>query len=106
MLKAVDPENAPVVKIKAVTGCDRRDLFDTYEAELEDPALWKAYTRSGVEYPVTSVVADPASLAWVVTVDPGAEPLETYYVELVNPMLLSEAGVEGFESRRVMITVA
>jgi hypothetical protein len=100
ILLAVDPENAPVVKIRTVAGCDRRNLFASLNAELEAVALWKAYGVNGEAVTVESVTADQASETYIVTVS-GATG--NYYIELISPLDLAEAGVQGFESKRVLI---
>jgi len=40
ILSVVDPENAPVTKVKALAGCDRKNLFEQFSTELAVPALW------------------------------------------------------------------
>lgn len=100
VLLAVDPENAPVVKIRAVAGCDRKNLFSLLEDDLSAPALWKAYGADGSAVTVSTVTADTASETFVVTVT-GATG--DYYLELIPPADLAQAGVVGFESKRVLI---
>lgn len=98
-LVAVDPENSPIVNIRAITGCDRKNLYDTFETELAVPGLWKAYTADGTVLSITTVVANPTLKAFTVTVD-GASP---FYVELVGPTALTAGDVPGYESKRVLI---
>ena len=69
-------------------------------AELEAVALWKAYGVNGEAVTVESVTADQASETYIVTVS-GATG--NYYIELISPLDLAEAGVQGFESKRVLI---
>jgi hypothetical protein len=101
VLVAVDPENAPVVKIKAVAGCDRRNLFSSLEDDLDATALWKASdATTGASLTISTVTVDTATETFVVTVT-GATG--DYYLNLVAPSELALAGILGYEARRVLI---
>ena len=101
-LKVLDPENAPVTKVKAFAGCDKSDLFDDFEDELESTELWTAINASGEELDIVTVVADPVTKSWTITVDDAGE---TYFINLAGPTELDAAGVSGYEGRRVMVEV-
>jgi len=101
VLVVVDPENAPVTKVKALAGCDRRNLFNQFDTELAVASLWKAKLAStGATVTVASVTADSASESFIVTV---TAPAGDYYLELDSPSELLAGGVAGYESKRVLV---
>jgi len=100
ILVPIDPENAPVVKIKAVAGCDRRNLFDALSADLDAPAVWSATSVDGTALTVSTVTTDSATDSFIVTVT-GATG--DYYLNLVGPEDLATAGILGYEAKRVLI---
>lgn len=106
-LVVLDPENAPITKVRALSGCSRKNLYEDYSTELAVAALWKAYRQSnGAVLPVSTVVVDATLEAFTVTVDFGVDPVESYYLELVDPEALMAGGVSGFESIKVLVAVA
>lgn len=102
-LVVIDPENAPITKVRAVSGCDRKNLFGEYSTELAVAALWKASKVSdGSNIAISTVAVDAALEAFTVTVADGAA---SYYLQLVDPEALSAAGVSGYDSQRVKVQV-
>lgn len=94
----------PVVTIRVVTGCDIRNIFDTYSDELAAPEMWNAYLKDGTELTITSVTANDGAKAFTVTVTDGEDNNFTeFYLELASPTALNTAGVVGFEGKRVLI---
>jgi len=97
----------PIPVITAVAGCDKSDLFDIYETELEDVTAWIA-TIGGLPVAITSVIADPDLNAWDITLDTAdanysaAGPV---VIKMATPLALQALDVVGFESNSVTITV-
>jgi len=97
--------NLPILKIKAKTGCNGFDLYDTYSAELADDALWTAVNDNGEVIAITSVVVDATLKAWTVTVDSGDPNYPTsggVLIGLASALDLFNAGIEGFEGIPVL----
>lgn len=102
-LVVLNPENAPITKVRALVGCSKKNLYEEYSTELAEVGLWKAYKQSdGSAIVVSTVAVDAALEAFTVTVASGAE---SYYLELVDPEALMAGGVSGYESIRVLVPV-
>jgi hypothetical protein len=97
--------NLPILKIKAKTGCNGFDLYDTYSSELADDALWTAVNDNGEPIAITSVVVDATLKAWTVTVDASDPNYPTsggVLIGLASALDLFNAGIEGFEGIPVL----
>jgi len=102
---------AGVSKIQAKTGCDGSNLYDLtgFSAALASAALWTATNPvSGNAITISSVVADPNTKAFTVTLlnsdpdYPGSAGGEVV-IGLVGPTELDAADISGYEGRPVTI---
>lgn len=105
VLSETTGSNLPILKLKANTGCNSYDLFDLYEDELAEEALWVASNQSdGSEVAVTSVAKDTALKAWTVTLDAADIDVSgTVIVTLVSPEELNTAGISGYEALKLSV---
>ena len=100
-LVVLNPEDFPsTINVQALAGCSGENLFDTYSEEMEDDELWLATDEDGEEVTISGVVADDATKSWEVSFS--GSPA---YVKLtwVNPNLLSDAGIDGYEAKTTVI---
>ena len=103
-LVVVDHVTDPVANIRAVAGCDRRNLYGDFSTLLADETLWKAYLADGTVLTVTSVTANATLETFTVTVTDGdTDDFTEFYLETVGPTALAVAGVDGYESIRVLV---
>jgi hypothetical protein len=101
-LVVLDPENAPITKVRVLSGCDRKNLYEEFSAELADVGVWRATTVSGGSLTITTAVLDATLQAITVTVSSGAE---SYFLSLADPETLDTAGISGYDSTKVKVTV-
>lgn len=98
--------NLPILKMKAKTGCNGFDLYETYSTELADDELWTAKNDDGETIAITSVVVDATLKAWTVTVDSGDPNYPTsggVTIGLASAADLFAAGIEYFEGLPVIV---
>ncbi|MDR2127304.1 MAG: hypothetical protein LBP63_10825 [Prevotellaceae bacterium] len=90
------------VDISVITKCGDVNLFDTYQTELAAISLWKLINKTtGAEVVPTSVTADLAKKSFTI-----AAPAGSYFVSLAAVSVLEEAGIEGYESNQISVTIS
>lgn len=101
---------AGVVKLQVFVGCDHMNLYDMYSAVLAVAANWQVKNKlTGAVINITSVVLDAANKALTFTLDtadtdyPGSGADLT--IQLVAPTALSTAGMPGYETNILTLTV-
>lgn len=100
---------AGVSQIQALTSCDYSNLYDLYSTQLASASLWTATNAvTGNAITITSVAANPNSQAFTITLstsdtDYPATASGQVIINLVNPTLLDQANVTGFEGIPVTI---
>lgn len=98
----------PVVLVETAIGCSGESLFTDFETELADDALWVANNKAtGAAITITSVsIANGVATVTLDSADPDYPVTGTVGLKLTTPALLSAAGVDGYESNELLITVA
>lgn len=99
---------AGVLTVRALAGCSSTNLYDDYDTELANVALWVARNAAtGNQISITSVTADPNSSGFIVTLNTADTDYTAGAVtlSLASPITLDTAGVSGFESNVATITV-
>jgi len=92
---------AGTVDIAVKTNCDNVNLFDTYTEKLSTVATWKATDKTtGADAVITTIAPQPASKSFRLSLAAG-----TYVLSLVDTAALETAGIEGFESVPVTVTI-
>lgn len=101
---------AGVVKVQVFVGCDHTNLYDAYSAVLAVKANWVVKNKiTGNAITITTDVIDAANKAFTFTLDttdpdyPAAAADLT--MQLVAPTALATAGMPGYESNILTLTV-
>jgi hypothetical protein len=90
------------VDVKVQTKCGGVDLFDTYKTELADETVWKAVNKAtGVSVVPTSIVAQEATKSFRITLSAA-----TYLLSLAAVSVLEAAGISGYESNQITVTIS
>jgi hypothetical protein len=86
---------------KAVTKCDRQNLYDLYGSTLAATTLWNVTKASdGSNVAVSAVTGNAATKDYSLTF---TAPSEKYYVSLAAVSVLEAAGIVGYEFDRLTV---
>jgi hypothetical protein len=89
------------LKYKAVTKCDRQNLYDLYGSTLAATTLWKVTKASdGSSVTVTAVTGNASTKDYSLTF---TAPSEKYFVSLAAVSVLEAAGIVGYEFDRLTV---
>ncbi|MDR1155074.1 MAG: hypothetical protein LBL04_10195 [Bacteroidales bacterium] len=89
------------VDVLVKTKCDGVNLYDVYASELSAAAAWRLVNATtGVAATVTSVAAQAGTKSFRVTATAG-----TYKLSLAAISALENAGIEGYESNTITVTI-
>jgi hypothetical protein len=92
------------VDVLVQTKCDGVNLYDTYSTELEAVAVWALInSATGATANITAVAAQAGTKSFRVSTAAGAG---TYKLSLADITTLATAGVEGYESNTITVTIA
>lgn len=97
-----------VMKITAKVGCGGDNLHDLYATELASVGLWTAKNAlTNAVITITAVADDTVNNGWTITVDTADPDYTTgaILVSLAAPSVLAAAGVDGFESNTIPVTI-
>lgn len=98
-----------VIKVTAQVGCGGDDLHALYADELADESLWVATNAAtGANIPITSVADDTVDNGWTITLDTTGTPPYTagaVVISLAAPSVLAAAGVDGYASKPLSVTI-
>lgn len=101
---------AGVVKIQVFVGCDHTNLYDAFSSVLSTIANWQVKNKlTGATITITSIVLDAANKAFTFTLDtadadyPAAG--QDLTIQLVAPTALATAGMPGYETNILTLTV-
>lgn len=100
----------PAVGVDAFTGCDRTNIGTVFATELAVASAWSAVNgATGLVIPITSVTVS-AGGTFTITVDDESANYPTsggnFVLSLVSPTALAVLNVEGYESNKLVISVA
>jgi hypothetical protein len=95
------------VDVAGLIGCEKLNLFDSFEDELEDNGAWIIKNSTGVAVTVTGVSKNTSAKTWTVS---ATMPAGNYTIQLAEPLTLLALGVgvppaNGYESDVVSFTV-
>jgi hypothetical protein len=97
----VAAQAAGQVDVLAKTKCGGVNLYDTYATELAAPGAWKLVNAStGAAGTITSVAAQDGTQSFRISAVTG-----TYKLSLADISVLTAAGVEGYESNVITVTI-
>ena len=95
--------SAGTVDVKIQTKCDGVNLFDVYGSKFEDAAVWKAVKKSdGTNVSVTSVTMQGDTQLYRLAFTAGAGEIR---LSLADLNTLKTAGIEGYESNTIAVTI-
>jgi hypothetical protein len=90
------------VDVSVKTKCDGVNLYDVYATELAAAAAWAlTNAASGAAATITSVAAQAGTKSFRITATAG-----TYKLSLAGISALEAAGVEGYESNTITVTIS
>jgi hypothetical protein len=92
------------VDVSVKTKCNGVDLYDMYSTELSEAGAWKMTSAaSGEPVSISSVTAQAGTKSFHVSTAAGAG---TYKLSLAAISALETAGVEGYESNTITVTIS
>jgi hypothetical protein len=91
------------VDVSVKTKCDGVDLYDMYSTELSEAGAWKmTNATTGAPATITEIVMQAETKSFRVATAAGAD---TYKLSLAAISALETAGVEGYESDTITVTI-
>ena len=103
-LESIGTLLAGVVTVKVKEACTKINLYDTYDDELDDAALW-VVTKAGVDVVISTVTKDVANKSF----DVAFTGTGVHVITLETPALLAAAGVgesgNGYEAGTLTLTM-
>jgi hypothetical protein len=97
---SVDGTASGSVDVLAQTKCDGVNLYDVYATELTVAAAWKMTNAATGAAETPDVAAQEGTRSFRVSADAG-----TYKLSLATISALETAGVEGYESNTITVTI-
>jgi hypothetical protein len=100
---SVAGQDTGYVDVLVQTKCDGVNLYDTYAAELASAAAWKLISATtGAEATITSVAAQAGTKTFRVSAQSNND---TFNLSLADISTLETAGVEGYESNTITVSI-